>query len=120
MKIVDHTRTELIDGPQEELKNKSHTINFMGYSATIPVKDATPLLKLKHHLTDTQLQNITSILGTSVKSFDGNKIFIGTERGTRLYGYEFNTNNVSFIAIFSMGESQPGRFICLYEATLEI
>ncbi|GAB1258007.1 hypothetical protein NBRC116494_25090 [Aurantivibrio plasticivorans] len=113
MQLLELKRIKLIDG-EENL-----AINFFRYtistrSLSCRPQDLEPIAELDSEHSKGAAAQVSKQLGFKIADFDGTPIYLGAKKGLELFYQKID--DTDDFSIFSMGEFQPGRFICQLEA----
>ncbi len=110
MKILLREGKKIYDG---ELSEKDISFSPISFKNTeYIISEPSTIEKISNASPD----EIANILNLKVVDFDGIKIYHGSKKGLKLCYQDLNDN---FSAIFSFGEYQPNRFICIFEGIIE-
>ncbi|SIS53623.1 hypothetical protein SAMN05421686_102221 [Thalassolituus maritimus] len=102
---------KLFDGSEQEFFSENYKMNISD-SLIISPSSLAPLSRLVKLRPD----DVTAVVGGRVMSFDNETLYRGTKKGTDLY--YFTPNEEEDLYIFSLGEFQPSRFICIYNGKI--
>ncbi|WP_025563028.1 hypothetical protein [Psychromonas sp. SP041] len=115
--FYDQTPLNLFDG---DINKKDITIVFSvrGENISFTLGSLKPLKDLinSNIRFPLNIEEIILDLNFGVTELGSLTIYKGSKKGLKLYFY----NNGQHLHIFSYGEFQVGRFICIYEATIKI
>ena len=102
---------KIFDGSEQEFFSENYKMNISD-SLIISPSSLVPLFRLVKFRPD----DVTATVGGRVMSFDNETLYRGTKKGTDLY--YFTPNEGKDLYIFSLGEYQPSRFICIYNGKI--
>lgn len=119
MKFISQETKKIFDGGQDKLSNTVEKLEFFNKKYLIKPKDLKPIRELDQSVINIKPDDISSELGLKIVDFDGMKIHQGSKRGLKLYYEIIDDGNFNAILVFSFGETQPGRFICIFEAAID-
>jgi hypothetical protein len=102
---------KLFDGSEQEFFSENSKMRISD-SVIISPNSLVPLSKIKNFKPD----DVTTTVGGRTMSFENETLYRGTKRGTDLY--YFTPNEGKDLYIFSLGEYQPTRFICIYNGKI--
>ena len=115
--FYDRTPLNLFDG---DINNKNTTIVFSikEEQVNFNLQNLKPLKELikSNIILPLNIEDIILDLSFGVTDIGPLKIYKGSKKGLKLYFY----NSDEFLYLFSFGEFQAGRFLCIYEATIKI
>lgn len=118
MIVVKKERIKVFDGNQEECQLATIDVEIDSHVHKIRLSS---LIKISESLIlDNRIRpdDISTLLGLKITSFDKIKIYHGSKRGLKLFYYPVNNNGVTYMVIFSFGEFQPGRILSYFEAVV--
>lgn len=119
MSFITRETKKIFDGNEESLINSVEELNFSNENYLIKPKNLKPIYELVQYIKGINFDEIANALGLSITNFDGMKTYHGSKRGLKLYCDIIGDGNTRRVLIFSFGEIQPGRFVCLFEAVFD-
>ena len=120
MNIIYREETLIFDGSSNNFEGAIKEINFAAVSYKAELKSLKSIAQLPNYYKNLDPDEISQSLGLNVTSFDGIKIYNGSKRGLKLYYQAERGNEKDILLIFSFGELQPGRIMCLFEAAFSL
>lgn len=108
MKILCKKNYKIFDGCITEQSIIFESININQNKYEITSDEIFPISEMPHNEADL----ISKLFDFPILEFDNEKIYKGSKDGLNLYKKEIEEGK---LAIFSFGEYQPNRFICIYE-----
>ncbi|MCG6202774.1 hypothetical protein [Psychromonas antarctica] len=99
-------------------KNAPLLFDIKDQSISVSLQDLIPLHKLTSDVGQPNLnaEDIASALSFDITKLGPVKIFNGSKKGLKLHYYVAS----GLLCVFSLGEYQSGRFLCIYEAAIKL
>ena len=118
--IIYRKEALIFEGSSDSFDGVKKDVSFDRFTFKVIPQKLTSLAQLPNNFKELDPDEISYALDLKVTNFDGIKIYNGSKQGLKLYYQSEKRDEKVFILIFSFGELQPGRFMCLFEAALSL
>ncbi|MBU2873130.1 hypothetical protein [Marinobacter salexigens] len=119
MNIENDGACLVFDGDIEEMQKITPEVEVDGVKVDVTPSALNRVEDLEKFRCDISIDQIAHNLGFKVTVFDGRKIYHGSKQGLKLFFIAKSLSGIEKILMFSFGEFQPRRFICIFEGVLE-
>lgn len=119
MRLLSAQKKIIFDGEYEAFARLEKEVAIGSLFFQVPFSDLKPLGSVTHEDIALSADDIAEAIGCSVVDFGGMKSYKGTKPGLKLHFYAAEADGQLFILVFSLGEFQPGRFLCQLEGCFE-
>jgi len=108
---------KVFDGDFHNFSESGYFVSENGFADRVEFKTLKPLSDLPPTI-GIKPDEISALLKCKVVDFDGVKIYRGSKKGTQLYYHLIDQDFQCCLHVFSCGEFQPDRYICVYNGSL--
>lgn len=118
MKELKASKKLVYDGDISGMTPDAIEVEYDGFKVKVDSERLVSIGELDASNSGLEIDKIIINAGFRITNFGSKNIYHGSKQGLKLFYILENIDEKAIYFIFSFGEFQPGRFICIFEGVL--